>query len=150
MAKENRKNGFFQKESHQINGLLDRGCNFEGKLTFDGIVQINGEFRGEIFSDGTLVVGGDAHINAKVLVDTLIIDGNVEGTVEAKSKIELHSTGTLVADVVSQAIVIEDGGIFQGSCQMPSLDARRTTATRPVDEDQLFVDANEDRDQMAM
>ena len=32
--------------------LLDRGCRFEGKLTFEGSVQINGVFRGEIFSDG--------------------------------------------------------------------------------------------------
>ena len=149
MGKDNNKR-FFQKESHQINGLLDRGCNFEGKLTFDGIVQINGEFRGEIFSDGTLVVGGDAHINAKILVDTLIIDGNVEGNVEAKSKIELHRTGTLVANVVSQAIVIEDGGIFQGSCQMPSLDARRAADARTTGEEELFVGSNDERDTMVM
>lgn len=134
----------------QINGLLDRGCNFEGKLTFDGVVQINGDFRGEIFSDGTLVVGRDANINAKVLVDTLIIDGNVEGNVEAKSKIELHRSGTLVAEVVSQSFVIEDGGVFQGSCQMPSLEARRAASETKAEGDDVYVQEEPRDDQMVM
>lgn len=116
MGKDNKRS--FGKDSLQINGLLDRGCAFEGKLNFDGIVQINGEFTGEIVSDGTLVVGEDARINAKILVDTLIIDGRVEGTIEAKSKIELHATGSLIANLTTQALVIEDGGVFQGNCAM--------------------------------
>ena len=44
------------KDANQINGLIDRGCSVEGKLTFDGTVQINGDFRGDILSDGTLIV----------------------------------------------------------------------------------------------
>lgn len=134
----------------QINGLLDRGCNFEGKLTFDGVVQINGDFRGEVFSDGTLVVGRDAHISAKILVDTLIIDGSVEGNIEAKSKIELHRSGTLVADVVSQTFVIEDGGVFQGSCQMPSIEARRTAIQHQAEGEEVFVQGDRRDDQMVM
>lgn len=147
MAKEN-KNRLFQKDSQQVNGLLDRGCNFEGKLTFDGIVQINGDFRGEIFSDGTLVVGSDANINAKILVDTLIIDGNVEGSVEAKTKIELHRTGTLIANLNAQTIVIEEGGMFQGSCEMPSLDRRRVASVRALEGEDVYVDAKTDRSQL--
>jgi cytoskeletal protein CcmA (bactofilin family) len=134
----------------QINGLLDRGCNFEGKLTFDGVVQINGDFRGEVFSDGTLVVGSDAHINAKILVDTLIVDGSVEGNVEAKSKIELHRSGTLVADVVSQSFVIEDGGVFQGSCQMPSIESRRTVNRQRAEGEEVFIKGERRDDQMVM
>ncbi len=149
MGKENR-NKMFQRDSNQINGLLDKGCNFEGKLTFDGIVQINGDFRGEIFSDGTLVVGNNANINAKVLVDTLIIDGNVEGGVEAKSKIELHRTGVLVANVNTQSLVIEEGGIFQGACEMPALDRRRVVETRPSADEELFVGDAPGRDSMVM
>lgn len=149
MGKENR-NKMFQKDTNQINGLLDKGCNFEGKLTFDGIVQINGDFRGEIFSDGTLVVGHDANINAKILVDTLIVDGNVEGGIEAKSKIELHRTGVLVANVNTQSLVIEEGGIFQGSCEMPALDRRRVVETRTAADEELFVDDARDRDSMVM
>jgi cytoskeletal protein CcmA (bactofilin family) len=136
MAKEN-KNRFFQKDPNQINGLLDKGCNFEGKLTFDGVVQINGEFRGEVFSDGTLVVGRDAHINAKILVDTIIIDGSVEGSIEAKTKIELHRNGTLVANIQTQSFMIEDGGMFQGTCEMPMLEKHRNAVMRAEDVEEV-------------
>lgn len=106
------------KEEYQLNGLLDRGCSFEGKLMFDGTVQINGEFRGEILSDGTLVVGAEAHVNAKIQVETLIVDGIVEGTVETKRKIELHSGSRLIANIVTPTLVIEEGALFQGQSQM--------------------------------
>ena len=47
--------------SGSISGLLEKGCEFEGKLTFEGTVRINGKFSGEIFSDGTLIVGEGPH-----------------------------------------------------------------------------------------
>jgi cytoskeletal protein CcmA (bactofilin family) len=147
MAKDNKSKIF--KESGHINGLLDKGCNFEGKLTFDGVVQVNGDFRGEIFSDGTLIVGRDANINAKVLVDTIIIDGSVQGNVEAKTKIELHRSGTLVANVQTQSFMVEDGGKFRGSCEMPVEVECGEVVTTP-EGDEVYTDRTEQTDQMVM
>lgn len=106
------------RDDMQLNGLLDRGCSFEGKLTFDGTVQINGDFKGEIFSDGTLIVGNEAHVNANVQVDTLIVDGSVEGIIEAKQKIELHKGSRILANISTPSLVIEEGSLFHGQCQM--------------------------------
>lgn len=102
----------------QVNGLLDKGCSFEGKLTFDGTVQINGNFNGEICSDGVLVVGNDARVNAKIFVDTLVTYGKIEGEIEAKTKIEMHVPAVVVATVNTKSLSIEDGVIFEGRCHM--------------------------------
>lgn len=102
----------------QVNGLLDKGCSFEGKLTFDGTVQINGDFQGEIYSDGTLVVGNDARVKAKVFVDTLITYGKLEGEIEAKTRIEMHVPAVVIASVNTKSLSIEDGVIFEGQCHM--------------------------------
>jgi len=102
----------------QLNGLLDKGCSFEGKLTFDGSVQINGDFKGEIFSDGTLVIGNDAHVDAKIIVDTLISHGKVQGEIEAKNRIEMHVPAVVIATVKTKSLSIEDGVIFEGQCHM--------------------------------
>lgn len=107
-----------QPRHDQMNGLLDKGCAFEGKLTFDGSVQINGDFQGEVYSDGTLVVGTSGRVSAKVFVDTLIVYGKVEGQVEAKTRVEMHVPGMVTADVRTRNLSIEDGVIFQGHCQM--------------------------------
>lgn len=104
--------------SEQINGLIDRGCSLEGKLMFDGTVQINGDFRGEVLSDGTLVVGSEAHIDATIKVDSIVIEGNVQGLVEAKSRIELRRGSRLVANIMTPALIIEEGATFHGQSHM--------------------------------
>lgn len=116
----------------QVNGLLDKGCAFEGKLTFDGTVQINGDFRGEVFSDGTLVVGTEGRVNAKVAVDTLIIYGKVEGQIEAKSRIEMHVPGVITADIKTRNLSIEDGVVFQGTCHMERAGENLQTTARTL------------------
>lgn len=118
MFRSNEKEAVMSTKTDQVNGLLDKGCTFEGKLTFDGTVQINGDFDGEIYSDGTLVVGNDAKVKAKIFVDTLVTYGRVEGDVEAKTKMEMHVPAVVIANVNTKSLSIEDGVIFEGRCHM--------------------------------
>lgn len=106
------------KDAGQINGLIDRGCSFEGKLTFDGSVQVNGDFRGQILSDGTLIVGPEAKIQAEIQIDTIVVEGSIEGTIEAKQRIELRRGANVVGDIITPALMVEDGAMFQGRSQM--------------------------------
>jgi len=106
------------KSKDQVNGLLDKGCSFEGKITFDGTVQINGDFTGEISSDGTLVVGQDARLHGQVYVDTLICYGTVDGKVDAKTRVEIRVPAIVTADVSTKTILVEEGALFQGYCYM--------------------------------
>lgn len=104
--------------SGPISGLLEKGCEFEGKLTFEGTVRINGKFSGEIFSDGTLVVGEGASIDGKVDVGNIIVHGEVKGTIKAHDRIEMHTPATVEGDIMAQTLVIDEGVIFEGSCSM--------------------------------
>lgn len=117
----------------QVNGLLDKGCSFEGKLTFDGTVQINGDFHGEIYSDGALVIGTEAKVDAAIFVDTLVVYGHVTGQIEAKGRVELHAPAVVMANIKTKGLSIEDGVIFQGSCQMDQ--STRTVSGEESDED---------------
>jgi len=115
-----KNNGWLGKTNSkdQINGLLDKGCSFEGKIVFDGTVQINGEFSGEINSEGTLVVGQDAKLSGQIHVDTLICYGTIDGKIDAKNRIEIHVPSVVTADITTKNLVIEEGALFQGSCSM--------------------------------
>lgn len=137
------------KDDYQLNGLLDRGCSFEGKLTFDGTVQINGDFKGEVLSDGTLVIGAEAEVSARIQVAVLVVDGSVQGIVEAKQKVELRRGGRLVANIVTPAIVIEEGAIFHGQCQMIE-ETRQTEGVGPRVVTQEPVIAAEGEDSLMM
>lgn len=98
--------------------LLDRGCRFEGKLTFEGSVQINGVFRGEIFSEGYLVIGEGAEIEGKIEVDCVSIRGKVNGTIQARSRIEMYPPAEVYGDITAPALIVQEGAIFDGNCSM--------------------------------
>jgi cytoskeletal protein CcmA (bactofilin family) len=68
----------------EINTLLGRGSEFEGKLTFEGTVRIDGKLSGEIFSDDVLVVGEGAEVHAEIDIGEIIIQGTVVGNIRAR------------------------------------------------------------------
>ncbi len=101
-----------------INALLGAGSEFEGKLTFEGTVRIDGRFRGEIFSDGTLIVGEGARVEAALRVGTVLVYGEVIGNINATNGVELHAPASLKGNITSPALHIDKGVFFDGSCQM--------------------------------
>jgi cytoskeletal protein CcmA (bactofilin family) len=101
-----------------VEAFLGKNTSFEGKLSFDGMVRLDGKFDGEIFSGNVLMIGEAATVNAEINVSTLVVDGRVSGNVSATDKIEIHSTGKLYGNITTPVLVIEQGGVFDGACKM--------------------------------
>ena len=98
----------------EITTLLGRGAAFEGKLTFDGTVRIDGKFRGEVFSEDTLVIGEGALVEAELDVGEVIIQGTVVGNIKAKRSIEILAPGRVKGDITTPSLEIAKGVIFEG------------------------------------
>lgn len=98
----------------EITTLLGRGASFEGKLTFEGTVRIDGRFKGEVFSDEVLVIGEGAIVEAEIDVGEIIIQGTVIGNIKAKRSIEIHAPGRVKGDVHTPSLQIDKGVIFEG------------------------------------
>ena len=105
----------------EINTLLGRGTSFEGKLTFEGTVRIDGKLSGEIFSDDVLVIGEGAEVKAKIEVGTLIVEGNVEGNIRGTKLVELHAPARVRGNIETPQLFIDKGVIFEGNCKMEGL-----------------------------
>ncbi len=101
-----------------VTGVIDQGCEFEGKLCFQGTVRISGTFRGEIFTPDTLVVGEGARVNAKIEAGTVIISGEVIGSISARHRVEIHKPAGLRGDIVTPSLKVDEGVIFEGSSRM--------------------------------
>jgi cytoskeletal protein CcmA (bactofilin family) len=102
----------------ELNALLGKGSEFEGKLTFEGQVRIDGKFSGQIHTKDTLVIGEGAKVNAEIFAGTVVINGLVEGNVKATQSVELHQPGRLKGNLETPALSIDKGVIFEGSCKM--------------------------------
>lgn len=116
--------------SNELNALLGKGSDFQGKLTFEGSVRIDGRFTGEIFSDGTLIIGEGAQVQAEIRVGAVAVYGNVTGNIVANESVELHAPASLRGNIASPALHIDKGVFFDGACQMTS-GKDETRATPP-------------------
>jgi cytoskeletal protein CcmA (bactofilin family) len=113
--------------------LLGQGAEFEGKLTFAGTVRIDAKFKGSIVTNDVLVVGERARIDAEITCGTVIVHGEVNGNVKAKSAVELRQSAKLRGDVESPSLSIEKGAVFQGASRQPgSAPARPAAANSPA------------------
>jgi cytoskeletal protein CcmA (bactofilin family) len=103
-----------------LSAFIDQGSEFEGKLNFRDTVRIDGNFRGEISSENTLIVGETGVIEASIESNDVVISGTVMGNVTASQKIIIHKTGHVTGDLKTPTIVIEDGAQFNGKLDMGS------------------------------
>jgi len=101
-----------------LNALLGRGSEFDGKLTFEGTVRIDGKFTGTIITNDVLVVGEGAKISAEINCGTIIVHGEVNGNIRAKSLVEFHQPARVRGNVETPSLMMEKGVLFEGQCKM--------------------------------
>jgi cytoskeletal protein CcmA (bactofilin family) len=107
-----------KQESDEIKAILGKGAEFVGKLIFNGSVRIDGDFQGEIHGQGSLVVGEGALVKAKISVKNIYIGGEVQGNIDAKEKMNIHSNGRFLGDVRTPVLIMEEGAFFEGKSHM--------------------------------
>jgi len=104
-----------------LNALLGKGSEFEGKLAFEGKVRIDGTFTGEISTNDLLMVGDGAKVQAEISCGTVIVEGEVTGNIKATSAVELRRPAKVHGDITTPSLVIEKGVVFEGRSRMDEL-----------------------------
>ena len=105
----------------EVHTLLGKGSEFEGKLTFEGQVRIDGKFNGQIVTKDVLVIGDGARVSAEITAGTVIINGTVEGNVRAAQLIELHAPARVKGSLESPALTMDRGVVFEGTTKMENI-----------------------------
>ena len=116
-------------ETHTI---LGPEATFEGKLSFQGSVRIDGKFFGEVHTEDTLVVGENAQIEANLQVGAIILHGTVKGNIKARNSVELHAPAQLYGDIETPNLVVHPGVLFQGNCRMEKPDVNAIKGSQRV------------------
>ncbi len=89
---------------------------FKGHLQFEKGAQLLGKFEGEISSSGELVVAKGARINAEVNVESIRIDGELKGNLNAANKVQLSSSGHVEGDIHATRLEVAEGAVLIGRC----------------------------------
>ena len=126
----------YSASATDLNALLGKGSEFEGKLAFEGKVRIDGTFTGEISTNDTLHIGEGAKVSAEISCGTVVVEGEVNGNIKATSAVELHRPAKVRGDITAPSLMVEKGVIFEGRSKMESLEASNVVTLRAAaDED---------------
>ena len=106
------------EERASLHDVIGDGTDFEGKLSCDGDIRIDGQFKGELQVSGTLTVGPDAVIEADIYAPHIAIAGNIHGNIFAEEKLEIFPPAKVLGTIEAPKLLIDDGAIFEGSCRM--------------------------------
>ncbi len=120
-------------EVGEVNGFLGEGTEFEGTLKFKDVIRIDGRFKGKIISQNTLIIGEPAEVEGEIEVSTVSVSGKVKGNIKADARLEIHSTARVFCDVATSTLIINEGGIFQGNCQMGDLKGKGEAPQKRVE-----------------
>ena len=100
--------------------LLEEGASFEGELRFKGTARLSGEFKGQIYGEGTLVIDAQARVEAKIKVDHLVLLGSLKGEVIAQKQVLMEPPARFQGEVIAPSLSIKEGASFEGSSKKPT------------------------------
>ena len=131
-----------------VNTIIGEGTVLKGDVTVEGSIQVDGEFDGTIDATDTLVVGETGKVDGDANVANAVIGGRMYGNVFASGKIELQRGSQLLGDIKTRGLVIEDGVVFQGNCQMGDVvdPPVRSRGDSDLELEEAGVEVEEDED----
>jgi len=98
--------------------ILGSNAVFKGELTFKDALCIDGEFEGKLTTSDKLIVAEKGTVLANIEAGTVICRGKITGNIIASQKVEIYSTGKILGDVHTPALMIELGAVIHGKSNM--------------------------------
>ena len=102
--------------SRSAQAHIGKSVVVKGEISGSEDLYVDGEVRGSIeLRDHGLTVGPNGKVDANVIAREIVVHGTLNGNVQAADKIEIRKTGSILGDLSTARIIIEDGAYFKGS-----------------------------------
>jgi cytoskeletal protein CcmA (bactofilin family) len=113
------------QDSPNMPVAVSQGIKIKGEISGHGDLFLDGEFEGEIrLAGSTFTVGPNARVSAEIEAREIIVRGEVIGTLKARDRVHIRSTGKLTGDMETRGIVIEDGAVLHSKVAVPQAAVR--------------------------
>lgn len=112
MAKNN-----YVVESNAIN-IIGAGTSITGDISSDGDIRIDGQLKGNLRTNGKIVIGQTGLVRGEVSCKNADISGKLEGKIKVSELLSLKSTAQILGDITTNKLSIEPGALFTGTCNM--------------------------------
>ncbi len=97
--------------------IIAAGLTIEGKIEGAGHVRIAGDFKGDVNVQGNLTIEPGAHLTGGVKADTVVVGGQLDGNIDAASRVELLQTGVLNGELKAGSLTVAAGSRMRGKAE---------------------------------
>jgi cytoskeletal protein CcmA (bactofilin family) len=98
--------------------LLAKGVVLKGEIHVEGTVRIDGRLDGEIQTKGQVIIGEDGLVHGTITCGTLVSSGRIKAKVTANERVQLLKTATLIGEILTPVLTMEEGAKLQGTTDM--------------------------------
>ena len=99
-----------------------------GDVSSDEELYVDGELEGKLDLKQRLTIGPESKVKANIRAREVIVFGSVRGNVEAEERIALRAGATIVGDIKTAGIIIEDGAYFKGGIDISKSEPPKRSA----------------------
>ncbi len=107
-----------RKPQPVLAAVLGPGTRYEGNMTFEGRVRIDGHYVGRIYSEDWLELGPTGHIEGQADVHDAVIAGTVEGELRVRRRLVVEETARIVGKVDAGLLEVRGGARIEGEVRV--------------------------------
>jgi len=110
---------------------IGRSLVIKGEVSGAESLYIDGRVEGTIhLADNRVTIGRNGSVSANISAREVVIMGAVKGNIECTDRLDIRSEGSLIGDVVSQRISVEDGAVLKGSVEVRAAGTKNEKANQ--------------------
>jgi cytoskeletal protein CcmA (bactofilin family) len=112
--------------------LIAADVEITGTIKSSSGLRIEGKLDGELVCSADAIIGKSAVIKGNLSVNSIIIEGSIEGNITAKDKIDMKSTAKVHGDIVAKRLAVEDGVTFIGRSEVNPSGSATAAKAAPI------------------
>lgn len=108
------------RRARKIDSFIGSDSTLSGDIFSKRSLCIEGVVEGNVFADGSVLIGKTAYISGNIESHNASISGEVKGSVIVKDYVKLTSTSKVFGDIHAANFITDEGSVFNGKCYMSS------------------------------
>lgn len=104
--------------SDQVETVIGKDTVFKGTISSNSGIRVDGQLEGEITTTSDVIIGQTGNARVHITARNAMLAGRVCGNMDITEKLELMPTASLDGNIKVGILVIGEGAVFKGSCEM--------------------------------
>ncbi|WP_342759563.1 polymer-forming cytoskeletal protein [Kineothrix sedimenti] len=102
----------------KISSVIGADMVMEGNITAKETIRIEGTVKGDVSSEGILIVSSSGKVIGNVKGSSIMVSGTIQGDMDSNGRIEVSATGRINGNIKTKSLIIDENAVFQGQCTM--------------------------------